>query len=38
MDALRFIGKRLLLMIPILIGISILTFAISNTIREIPRA
>lgn len=36
MDALRFIGKRLLLMIPILIGISILTFTISNTIPGDP--
>lgn len=36
MDALRFVAKRLLLMIPILIGISILTFAISNTIPGDP--
>lgn len=36
MDALKFVGKRLLLMIPILIGISILTFAISNTIPGDP--
>ncbi|MFZ3577603.1 ABC transporter permease [Virgibacillus sp. DJP39] len=36
MDALRFVAKRLLLMIPILIGISILTFTISNTIPGDP--
>lgn len=36
MDALRYIGKRLLLMIPILFGISILTFAISHTIPGDP--
>jgi ABC-type dipeptide/oligopeptide/nickel transport system permease component len=35
-DALRYILKRLLLMIPILIGISILTFFISNTIPGDP--
>lgn len=36
MDTLRYIGKRLILMIPILIGISILTFVISNTIPGDP--
>ena len=36
MDALRFILKRLLLMIPILFGISLLTFFISNTIPGDP--
>ncbi|MEQ6378017.1 ABC transporter permease [Bacillaceae bacterium S4-13-58] len=36
MDSLRFVAKRLLLMIPILIGISILTFTISNTIPGDP--
>jgi ABC-type dipeptide/oligopeptide/nickel transport system permease component len=35
-DALRYIVKRLLLMIPILIGISLLTFFISNTIPGDP--
>ena len=36
MDALRYIVKRLLLMIPILTGISLLTFFISNTIPGDP--
>ncbi|TLS36261.1 ABC transporter permease [Pseudalkalibacillus caeni] len=36
MDALRYVFKRILLMIPILIGISILTFFISNTIPGDP--
>lgn len=36
MDTLRYIRKRLILMIPILIGISILTFVISNTIPGDP--
>ncbi|TWT14532.1 ABC transporter permease [Planomicrobium sp. CPCC 101079] len=36
MHAIQFVAKRLLLMIPILIGISILTFAISNTIPGDP--
>ncbi|WP_019415452.1 ABC transporter permease [Paenisporosarcina sp. TG20] len=36
MDVLKFVAKRLLLMIPILIGISMLTFAISNTIPGDP--
>jgi ABC-type dipeptide/oligopeptide/nickel transport system permease component len=36
MDFLRFVSKRLLLMIPILIGISVLTFFISNTIPGDP--
>ncbi|MCT2537096.1 ABC transporter permease [Aquibacillus koreensis] len=36
MDALRFIARRLVLMIPILFGISILTFVISNTIPGDP--
>ncbi|WP_078547768.1 ABC transporter permease [Litchfieldia alkalitelluris] len=36
MDAIRYIIKRLLLLIPILIGISILTFFISNTIPGDP--
>jgi ABC-type dipeptide/oligopeptide/nickel transport system permease component len=35
-DALRYIVKRILLMIPILIGISLLTFFISNTIPGDP--
>ncbi|MDZ5471321.1 ABC transporter permease [Bacillus sp. 31A1R] len=36
MDALRYIAKRLVLMIPILIGISMLTFFISHTIPGDP--
>lgn len=36
MDALRYIVKRLLLMIPILFGITVLTFFISNTIPGDP--
>ena len=36
MDVLRYILKRCLLMVPILIGISILTFFISNTIPGDP--
>ncbi|QFF98113.1 ABC transporter permease [Psychrobacillus glaciei] len=36
MDAIRYIVKRLLLIIPILIGITILTFFISNTIPGDP--
>ncbi|MEH7503002.1 ABC transporter permease [Neobacillus drentensis] len=36
MDALRYIVKRILLMIPILVGISLLTFFISNTIPGDP--
>ncbi|MDQ0413266.1 ABC transporter permease [Mesobacillus stamsii] len=36
MDALRYTLKRILLMIPILIGISMLTFFISNTIPGDP--
>lgn len=36
MDFLRFLGKRLLLMVPILVGMSLLTFFISNTIPGDP--
>lgn len=36
MDAIRYISKRLLLMIPILFGISVLTFFISHTIPGDP--
>jgi ABC-type dipeptide/oligopeptide/nickel transport system permease component len=36
MEILKFTGKRLMLMIPILIGISFLTFFISNTIPGDP--
>lgn len=36
MDVLRYVFKRLVLMIPILIGISILTFVISNSIPGDP--
>ncbi|KAA0549867.1 ABC transporter permease [Bacillus sp. BGMRC 2118] len=36
MDVIRYVVKRILLMIPILIGISLLTFFISNTIPGDP--
>ena len=36
MDAIKYIVKRLLLTIPILLGITILTFFISNTIPGDP--